>query len=865
MTLNKYLMGGILWALLLVQVGAEEKRSTVATNRIQINETITNGFRHPGIGLTKEMLDTARELVIAKREPWYTGFNRLAADSHAAKEISCRNQSKEAPSKPDDDAFNSRSTLRRLQGDCDKAYKQALMYYLTGDLVYRANAMNIIRVWSQMDPNKYDSFDASHIHAPYAVKELVMAAELMRYTECSDRTLAWTDQDTANLKKNIIDPSVETFMYSNGWFMNQSGFPCAGAMACFIFLDDREGYNKRVEWFTINKTAPNKGWAYSIQDIFRKVEVNAQTGERVAEPVIQLMEMGRDHAHSAGDLEIAKRMVRLMHAQATKVDPVQGTASTSRNAVGPYEFLDNRILKAADHQCRFMLGYDTPWIPSPSDIDPNGKINQIYYRISDNYRGRIRDLSFWDLYYYYTYEKGIEVAEVAPYYYEAFKKRVVTSTTEWLFIPSQTSGEGARLPQTEQEPEVVEIVERSTVFGNASILEEEGNSFLRVNPSPAGKRIALLSIKTPSKTIGLRIRTTGIAALKIQGLKNPWLLPNTQGEWRHVTHTIKDTEFVEDIIFVDVIAYSETTVDLDHFLRMPEKQLNLIAFHGGNKPRRIHTYVGAPLSLDYLAGGSESITYSSLDKPEGSVLDVKTGAFRWTPRSVGKHLFVVEAFDGKTIAPIWCWITVAKDRVAAMEAIKSDYDPNITYVKQTLDNSIELYAKVGRTVTSASDSVFVQSLIQLQQAFDDLEVLTPLLPDGSVDFPKIVQTSDIDDSIGLLTDSNDDTFPQYYLAKDMDYIFDFGSDFQLSFTRFEIEGRMNFDDRTEGTVFYGSNDQQDWTELTKSTERSTELVEVNVSKSKQEKRFRYLRIKKHGRGLFEPSEMRIYGTRYEAE
>ncbi len=861
--LKNCLFGLIAWAVVCTSLHAQDQ--AVATDRIQINETFTNGFRHPGIGLTKDILDTAREQVLAKRDPWYTAFNKMAAHDLSSKTVNCRNQSKEDPTKPDSDAFDNKGMMRRLRTDGDIAYRQALMYYFTGDPAYRANAMHVIRIWSQMDPKKYNSFSASHIHAPYVVKDLVMAAELMRYSDSPDSTLAWKDADTANLKNNLIDPSVETFMYSNGWFMNQSGYPCAGAMACFIFLNDREGYNTRVEWFTVNKTAPNKGWSSSIQDLFRLVEVNALTGERVREPIVQLMEMGRDQAHSAGDLEIAKTTVRLLQAQGTKVDPVRGTASTSSNAVDPVEFLDHRILKAADHMCRFMLGYDTPWIPSPSSIGANGEIEQIYARIADNYRGRIRALQFWDLYYYYTYKKGINLTEVAPYYDEAFKKRVVSSDREWFFIPPETTGEGARIPQTEQEPEVIEIVERSTGFGNASVVEEEGNTFLRAMASHKGTRFALLSIKTPSKTIGLKIRTTGIAELKMEGFTQPWLLPNTQGEWRYVTYTMPEVEHVEDIIFVQVMGSPQTVVDFDHFLRMPEKQLSPLAFAAGSKQRRIHAYVGAPVTLNFSAESGEQIVYSSLDKPTGSELNANTADFTWSPQQEGKYRFVVEAFDGKTVAPLWVWIKVAKDRAAAMEAIKSKYNPDIAYVKKTMDHCIELYAAVARAASSDSDPIFWKKLNQLQQAFDALEILTPLLADGSIDFPKIAVSSEIGDSIGLLVDSNDDTYPLSHLAVDMGYIFDFGADFQMSFTAFAMEGRMNFDERMEGTVFYGSNDQQNWIELTKPTERSTEMVEVDVSKSKQEKRFRYLRIKRHGRGLFEPSELRIFGTRHESE
>ena len=862
MMTKKIIFGLIVGFVTSTLVHAEENQPIEATNNVQIHETITNGFRHPGILLTKEMLDIARAQVMAKRDPWLFHFNKMAAHSSSSKTVTFSNQSKTDPSKPSNYAFNSRGMRNQLDADGDKAYRQALMYYFTGDMTYRANAMRGIRIWSQMDPNKFDTFGASHIHAPYAVMGMVMAAELMRYTDCSDPELVWTDEDTKALKENLIIPSINKYMYSNGWFMNQSGYPLAGAMACYIFMNDREGYEKRVEWFTVNKTAPNKGWSSSIQDLFRLVEVNAQTGERVEEPFVQLMEMGRDQAHAAGDMEIAVRTSRLMNAQGTKVDPVLGTVSTASNAVGPYEFLDNRLLAGAEYVSRYMLGYDTPWTPSPSSIGSNGEIKQIYYRLADNYRGRIRDLNYWDIYYYFTYQKGMNVAEVAPHFYEAFQKRVVSSDFEWIFIPTGVKGEAARIPQTEQEPEAVEIAERSTGFGNASVMEENGNSFLRVKPSEEGVKIALLSIKTPSKTVGLKMRTTGVVTLEMEGYSKPWLLPNTQGEWQKVSYTMPAIEHVEDIIFVHVKASPETSVDLDQFLRMRKKQLTTPLFNNGCKPLHINAYVGATVSLDFSATNATQI--SSLDMPEGAKLNAKTGAFTWSPQEVGETSFVVQAFDGKTITPLMVTVMVASDRKAAMEAIKSVYNPNIAYVKKSQDKCTKLYEKVKRDAKGSSDAAFWESLVLLQQAYDNLEVLTPLLPDGSIDFPKIVVPSYIGNSIGLLTDNNDDTYPLSGLPKDQSYIFDFGPDFEASFTAFCMEGRMNFDERMAGTVFYGSNNQKQWIELTEPTKYSIDMVKVNVFEKMQSEKFRYLRVQRHGRGLFEPAELRIFGLRHEA-
>ncbi len=41
--------------------------------------------------------------------------------------------------------------------------------------------------------------------------------------------------------------------------------------------------------------------------------------------------------------------------------------------MGPLEFLDDRILAVADFASRYMLGYDTEWIPVGYDISRDGR------------------------------------------------------------------------------------------------------------------------------------------------------------------------------------------------------------------------------------------------------------------------------------------------------------------------------------------------------------------------------------------------------------------------------------------------------------------------------------------------------------
>ena len=64
------------------------------------------------------------------------------------------------------------------------------MYYITGDETYRANAMHIIRIWSQMDPAKYVFYTDAHIHSGIPLNRMVAAAEILRYSSYQTEELA---------------------------------------------------------------------------------------------------------------------------------------------------------------------------------------------------------------------------------------------------------------------------------------------------------------------------------------------------------------------------------------------------------------------------------------------------------------------------------------------------------------------------------------------------------------------------------------------------------------------------------------------------------------------------------------------------
>lgn len=350
---------------------------------VVIHETVRGGFTHPGVGVTKSVLENMREQVIAGQEPWASYYAAMTKSSYASRTVTSNLASAADPSKPKNVAVNSKGAFVT---DGLSAYTQALMYYITGDEVYRANAMAIIRIWEQMDPAQYTYFTDSHIHMGVPLNRMVTAAEILRYTVARNGALSWTEADTAKFTSNLIVPMTETFLHGNNYFMNQHLYPLLGAMSGYIFTDNMDRYKEGVEWFTVNKTAVDQGQNGAIRQLFRLVTEDAVTGEQLETPRVQHVEMGRDQAHGAGDLTNVEILGRLLDAQGTKVDPADGTLSTADNAVTAYAFLGNRILKAADYFAQYMLGYDTPWTPVVARYDAEG--NPVIYKVlSGAYRG----------------------------------------------------------------------------------------------------------------------------------------------------------------------------------------------------------------------------------------------------------------------------------------------------------------------------------------------------------------------------------------------------------------------------------------------------------------------------------------------
>lgn len=886
----------------------------------QVEESVNtkSGFTHPGVGLTKEMLNTVQSMVRAGEEPWTSYFEDMLESASASRTPSVK------MTNPADTAFNSQGINSRYIADALTAYTQAVLYYVTGDNVYRKNALYIIRQYEQLNPDSYAYFNDAHIHTGIPTNRMCIAAEIIRYSsyQVTDgftaEELQWTDDDTDRFIHNLVKPMVEVFQSSPDHFMNQHLYTLIGAMSGYLFMDDAQGYARSVEWFTVNKNARDQGFNGSIKRLFREIttvdEVGQKegSGRRLETPVIQHMEMGRDQAHGCGDLTNTAILARLMQAQGTKVDPVEGTVSEAEDGVDVYSFLDNRILEAADFFFRYMLGYDAEWIQAPFAITQDGIIKDNYAGFSPSYRGRYSTINFWDLYTYYTYVNpgsGVDLVKDYPYFYEGFMKKMPSNYYHngglsvnwnnvdgggdfWLFLPPQAKGD-SRLLAEEQTDYRVEIEDRGSMVANKeamSIQEDNGVEYIRFVPSAKESRVSVTSGGTGGRTIALRIRTDGMAQLCLSGgVEGRLYLPDTRGAWEYVTFTRENEEGFGDLYYVAVSEIAGSYVDIDAIDIKPSENLearsaiDIVEYESGSGDFGLVTYVNAPFSMTFTATGSleeNKITYSGIGLPEGALVDSASGMVKWTPERAGNYSFYIAAKANETTAVKKLDITVGQDRTHAISQAIADYSRQEIYTSVSLDHFRKVLGETEELKQSGSDEVFAVKLNELCTAVAQLELVSPLLAEDtltqgdSLDYRKMIYNSNMDQEYYNWADGNPGSFVGYYKAVDKaDYI-DFGPDFKVSAYKFGFQARMGFSDRLAGVQVFGSNDNINWIKLTVGEAPYTQAFStVETEPELRSERYRYLMIKKtteyadvlsnEKQNLLEFGEFRIWGIRYE--
>ena len=861
---------------------------------VTLRETTSDaGFVHPGIAVSASNLKLARSQVLGGVEPWASYYAAMLKTKYASASLLPVNRGP-APDTPKTDAFNSQGVEGQFIEDAFGAYTQAIQYFITGDPVHRANGMHIIRTWSHMDPAKVASYPDDHIHAGIPLMRMLAAAEIFRYSSVNPGTdgydTAWTDGDTTDLTKNLITPVIKVLLSGNTFFMSQQPYPLVGEIAGYAFTDDRTGYDRAVEVFSVNSGNPDKNTNGALASLIREISAKDPLNP-YGHSFVQAQEMGRDQAHAWDGINALSEIARLLTVQGTRLDPVTGTVSTKRDAVSPYRFGNDRLLAGLDTFYAYMMGGTIPW------IDTTGGPG----KPSEAYRGRQFD-PIDELYDVYRYDLGVDVERKAPnvarmreqadgptFYwgtgaYNFWNSNPDYNPDYWLSLPKQTTGQ----VRPTQSSALVPVARRSIALDRRSrIAQADGRDIVRLRAAKRGTSIAVRTLMYDSRNgyspVGVLIRTNGPATLQIR--KNLSLapyhsvnLPDTHGKWRYVTYdmdyaVVPGSTGGENLAYYTVVGASGVTVDVDSVNLQAKAQLSPPVFAQGQRTTLVGV-VGTPLGRS-LAATSATLTYEAPGLPRGATVDAGTGAFDWTPThsQTGTFRTSVVASDGTTDTVLAVTLKIARDRQDALALAQAGFDAKATYVSATRDSFDTAVASARAALRKADDTDFLDALVDVQKAVAGLRLLNPELADGTLAYPALVTSSLPATGVWNMADDDVNTYSGDLTAP---FTLDFGSGFRVRADAFGLRARYNFANRSQGANVYGSNDGYTWTLLTERETTDTTptfpMETIPVRSELRGKAFRFFKVQvddpgvptdPNYPGLSSYSELRVHGERVE--
>jgi hypothetical protein len=875
---------------------AEQPPSILTDHTVELRETVSSqGFVHPGISCTAETLGVMREKVLAGVSPWVDYFEGLRRTRFA--------DLRERP------RFVRRITndegIAAFAHDAHLAWAHTILYVVTGNEEYRKTPVEILRWYgSRTDASFFPHpFPDSHIKIGKYVYTLCTAVDILRSTTPHDQRLAVTPSMIDALRRYCLYPIRQNSIEKNGYFMNQHSYAIMGYLACTILGDEVEGYQQAVEWTTVNASAPNQGRNGSIKQQIRLVTRNDRTGEPVT-PRLQVVEMGRDQPHAGGNIDNLLMMAKTIAFQRTKVDPVRGTVTHAADGVLPVHFLDDRLPKGAALFARYNVGYGLePWVPTFSETAPDNTVT--YNQVSYHGRGSITGNGIPAGYYFYK-AIGFDL-ENGPY---RSIKIALDATAEdrdyavksgnyldrihnyafdfWIGLPASASDAApdpakARRALAPHLPSLTRLTaaapgERQQVESHFVDLsaharpgdiypgskedkpldvrrDTDGTGYVRMTLEQAPRTVVVTARFQPGTS--LRVRSRGFVRLNIyrdedfarRGCVQELYVPSTDGEWTRLL-----TQFeCSGLTYIEATPLDgPAMIDFDRVDANPSGGRS-VAFESDEDSQSLPAVLDTRLEQVFGATGDFGpVSYRATPLPAGAEFNRSTGRLSWTPSSdqKGDHTFFVTARTGDTQVTRRVKVHVAADLNSALEYVARAYDPSQRYVSAT--------EKAFKTARVSRD------LWALKRAADRLELLTPRLPDGSLDYVKAWSYSEFGSH--NMADNDPLTFGNGN-GPDKSITMNFGRHFKVRSDAFRLQARDGFPIRVAKAVVYGSNDGVTWRLLTKHAAANTaDMQTLEVKPEERSKAYRYVRFTMPAEGypLFELAELRIVGERVEA-
>jgi len=879
----------------LASVVAAQNQTILTDHPVELRETVSpQGFVHPGISCDAKTLATMREKVIAGVSPWVDYFEGLRRTKFA----DLKQRPKLVPKITND------NDIAAFAQDAQLAWGQTILYVVTGNEAYRKTPVEIINWYGSRTKESFfpKYFTDSHIKIGKYVYTLCTAVDILRSTTPKDAHLTVTEAMVDALQKSCFRPIREKCIQNNGYFMNQHSYAVMGYLASAILGNEVEAYRQAVEWTTVNATSANQGRNGSIKQQIRLVTRNDKTGEAV-EPHLQLVEMGRDQPHAAGNIDNLLMMAKTIEFQGTKVDPVNGTVTDAKDGVSVVHFLDDRLPKGAALFAKYNIGYELPWTPTWSETAKNNMVT--YDQISYFGRGSIGGNGIPAGYYFY---KGIGLdVDSGPYGYLKVALDAVAAGREqsarsgkyidqlhnyafdfWIGLPASASDAApdpkkakralaVKLPPLEVTRDGVPVTGEQFELefvdlpahaqpgdshpGSSDgkplqvLRDADGTGYLRMTLDKEPRSFVAFS-RFP-RGAGLRVRSNGLVKLSFsrdddffRGQRTQELtVPDTKGKWVHVLTTFEGSGH----LYVQATPLAgPAIIDFDR-AETEKPTLRPLAFEPAADAVSIPAFIGANIRQVFTArGGEGTVTYSAMNLPAGAKFDSATGALSWFPSAEqeGDHALYVTARAGDTVETQRVDIHVAHNLQAALDDVARAYDPAKQYVSTT--------EKAFKEALKSRD------LAALKKAADGLELLNPRLPDGTLDYRKIASFRQ-DYGISKMADGDPLSYGGLW-GFDKNFTLDFGAPFKVRSEAFRIQARNGFPIRVSEAVVYGSNDRNHWTLLTENKAKSVaEMQTLTVKKEEQTKAYRYLRFFMPAKPypIFEISELRIVGERIE--
>lgn len=343
-------------------VAAKMQYATLLTSfkpKVRQKTDPRSGLIHPGLGMTKTHLDTMQKRVRQGHEPWATAFDAFAKNARSTTSPRLYYQPTWTEILHGGPNETGHVITVRMAMDADVAFHQIVMWYVTGAEVYRLNAMRALRNYFSIV--KVEPHWDSQIRWGVAAYKFCFVADLLKHSEGNTPLSRWTEADQASFA-NLMTMG-KGLLAGTGYWMNQHGFATMGLIGTAVALDDRGLYDEAVERITVNARGQAGGRNGSIKWQMRYVDTDALTGQAVARPQVQVVEMARDQAHAWINPTVLSLLAQITYNQGTRVDPFSGVPSGAAHAVDLFSFLDHRLLAGADYITRYSEGENVTWIP----------------------------------------------------------------------------------------------------------------------------------------------------------------------------------------------------------------------------------------------------------------------------------------------------------------------------------------------------------------------------------------------------------------------------------------------------------------------------------------------------------------------